>query len=61
MITGDSTPPCLQPENVLKNYFEPLIAADVPVYNAFRMFTSIGDLRRISKLLNSIYPVVCCF
>ena len=47
-------PPCLQPVIFSKNVLEPLIAADVPVYNAFNIVISVGDLIRISRTLNNI-------
>ena len=39
---------------VSKKDLEPLIAAEVPVYNAFSIFISIGNLIRIARILNSI-------
>ena len=52
--TGDSRPPCLHYIEVLKNTLEPLIAASVPVQNTFKMFTNMGDLIGIFKILNRV-------
>ena len=51
-------PPCLHPMAVLKINLQPLIAANFPVYNAFTIFTSMGDRKRISRILKSISRLI---
>ena len=51
-------PPCLHPVADLKITLQPLIAADVPVYNAFNIFTSMGDCKHISRILKSKFGLI---